>query len=226
MTGKTIATFAALIVVGLMGCGRSGEATGETTSAICDTSFAPCGGPIEGVWKIESTCIQGDVTAGYNWFDDLFAPPECRSHWRNMAPPKLTGTLTFANGKMNEDVQIWLSGDCVQTSDCQDATTDKASGLYAQELSPSLCDEIGQRWLGPDITSAHCRFADRACTCSIVEQWKHDEVLDYTISGSQLTFTERYSPIDYCVQGNTLTMPGTQMLPLHGVVIVNKLRKQ
>lgn len=229
----------ALVMAGLCGCGGGsntamGVGAGDADTSVahpdagggtCASTVVPCGGAVEGTWKIASVCSSGDVAAGLNSINADFGifPSACSSLYRDFTLD-MSGTVTYAAGVQSETMTMTLKGKMVYTPACLDGLS-PGSGAA---LTAGSCADLGARNVSMgSVSSATCSVVDGNCACAVVMKMQTDRMEKYVVSGTQLTYPHgMYSPVDYCVHGTTLTMPGSQSLAIDNVVIVTTLQKQ
>ena len=177
-----------LIFVLFLGCG------GDSGSGQCG-SFTPCGGVIVGTWSVTEYC--SNLTGS--------SSSPCPGMTANTSHVQMKGTFTFTS-----------SG----TYSVATTATGTESVTYPQSCLTSLnttCAQAGTALsAGSGGISGSCQSnanGDCACTENITNA-PSTEQGTYTTSGSSIAMlktgsTTTTGSIEYCVQGNTLTLQAT-----------------
>lgn len=176
-----------------LSCGSSSNEAGD--SASCG-DFTPCGGSLVGTWKIASYCAgAGSVTMG-----------KCETG-RDFSEYEPSGTYTFFD-KGTVSIQMVMNGE---------VKTHLSPGCFAEVPGGAMtCAEMGGSSASPSTgTTKTCTSGtDGDCQCTeAFSDAMGSKEMTYSTSGTSLslsTLPTSVSPwdsiIEYCVQGNTLSM--------------------
>ena len=174
----------------LFGCG--GGLNGPGGSGECGT-FAPCGGAVEGTWKITSYCLAGSFASD--------STASTCSTTMAMSNIQVSGTLAFASDH-TYSMSIVASGtvDFTYTQSCL-----TSSSLTCAKLGVATKADAGISFSCTSNTAGDCTCAEDLNNAASNEKGT------YSTSGNSLTLaktgaTKAPDPTEYCVQGNTLTM--------------------
>ena len=190
----------ALLPALAVGCGGDTSSTGAAPA--CNAA-APCGGVLDGTWRIDGTCVEGNLAAAMT--TEANVPPACGGLFQS-ANITTVGTVTFANGMETDDVATKVAANIQYTSACASAVSGTTVALDAAAcfaLQQSLMDS-------GTFSSAICFFSNGSCACSVSSQGETDTIpRAYAISGSRVTYADGSDPMDYCVSGTDLTLRQT-----------------
>lgn len=187
-----------LVVIGVAawGCDSSNSTTGG--AATCG-STAPCGGSVDGTWKLDNVCTEGDLTGALE--SSLALPTDCSGAVRSATIVSAIGTIAFANGMQTDDITTTLQGTAVVSSAC--VAAELGSTIT---LNDSVCALVQARMAGTTgISNPTCSFGSGNCNCSMTYTSSNTTPKTYTVSGTSITYTNGDAPTDYCVSGTTLT---------------------
>ena len=174
-----------------LGCGGSSHGLGVPGE--CGV-FTPCGGAIEGTWKITSYCLAGSVASTSSTCSVTVA----------MSNIQVSGTLVFA------------SDSTYSTSTVQSGTMNLTYAQSCLTDSNLTCAKISATTKGDAGISLSCA-SNAAGDCACAEDLNNvasNEKGTYSTSGNSLAMvktgaTKAPDPTEYCVQGNTLTIHST-----------------
>ena len=167
--------------------GSSGADAGLSTLPAC-TGFNACGGSIVGTWKLPGKVLCGSAGAGTQ-------PPSSCTAQNNLADLSQGGTLSFS------DSGTWVSS---MTFNGTETVTYPASCLSG---GATCADRVASN---PDagMVGSCVENASGVCVCSYtMDNMSLSGQGTYTTSSGRLSVIgSDPSSMDYCVQGNTLTM--------------------
>jgi hypothetical protein len=159
-----------------------------------------CGGTLDGTWQIDTTCVEGSIVQMLA--DQQALPAACDGLFQS-ATLSLTGTAKFAGGMETDNMTMTIAATVLYTSTCVSAI-----GGTTVALTAALCTSLQSSLLSSGtFTSASCSFTGGNCACSVSNQQQSPATPEaYTVSGGQISYPSGSSPMDYCVQGTTLTV--------------------
>jgi len=167
--------------------GSSGADAGLSTLPAC-TGFNACGGSIVGTWKLPGKVLCGSAGSGTQ------LPSSCTAR-NNLAELLQSGTLAFS------DSGTWVSS---MTFDGTETLTYPASCLSGG----ATCASRGSNSADAGMVGSCAENTSGACVCTYtLDNMTMVGQGTYTTSGGRLSVVgSDPSSMDYCVQGNTLTM--------------------
>ena len=172
---------------GATSTGGSGDADAGTSTVPACGAFNACGGSIVGTWKLPGKVICGSAGSGAT------TPSNCPSSV-SWADEHQSGTLSFFDdGTYASSVRFQGTETLTYPASCLGSTT--CAGLTA--LTPV------------DAGVAGSCISDNAggCVCSYIMDTSTNGQGNYTTSGGRLSVTgNNPAAMDYCVQGNILSM--------------------
>ena len=179
-------------------CGGGGGSGGGAPGSCKMTPN--CGGTLDGTWQIDTTCVEGSIVK--MMADQQNLPSACNSLFQT-ATLSLTGTAAFANGMETDNLTMTIDATVLYTSACVSAI-----GGTTVTLTAALCSSLQSKLLSSgDFSSASCSFTGGNCACSVASQKQSPTTAQaYTVSGSQISYPSGSAPMDYCVEGTTLTV--------------------
>ncbi len=179
---------------------------------------AACGGTLDGTWKIDSACIEGDLIAAMNASAPM--PAACNGTYRSVTVVP-NGTVTYANGTETSSVTTTTTADLVLTSACVSALNNTAAITLTAATCTALQTSMTDSSKG---SSATCSFSGGNCNCTLIQSQTTNDAQPYTILGNSITYSNGDDPLDYCVSGSE--MSATQVSKdLPGIMVVFVLHK-
>jgi hypothetical protein len=197
---------------GGIGGGGSGGTGGGTGSCNLNTT---CGGTLDGTWQIDTTCVVGNVVDMLSGQENL---PSACSNLFQTGTLSATGTVMYASGMETDNLTMTIHATVLYTSACVSALDNTTVTLTA-----AMCTSLQSGLLnGGHFSAATCSFTGGNCACSVVSQQQTPTTpLAYTVSGSRISYANGSSPMDYCVQGSTMSLQSVES----GVTIFNTAHK-
>jgi hypothetical protein len=178
------------------GFGGSGGGNAGGSGAMCQ-SFSPCGGSIDGTWRVQDICVEDALSLAGMATDE----PACRDLFRSVQTGG-SGTITFQSGTVTSNALLTVEMNAVWTVPCLMA----ASGVQNLDLA-TTCTNIGQNYaMNPDFSASACKVAGQTCDCTVELEQDFALPAMYTLAGSAITFEGDSSVTTYCVSGNTLSI--------------------
>jgi hypothetical protein len=186
------------LATAICACGGGSGGGGGGGAGSCNMN-PTCGGTLDGTWQMDTTCAEGDVAqmmAG-----QLSLPAACNGLFQT-ATLSLTGTAKFANGMETDNLTMTTDAKVLYTPACVGAISRTTVTLTAD-----ICTTMQSNLLkNGTFSSASCAFTGGNCACSVSNQQQSPGTpVAYTVSGGTISYTDGSSPMNYCVQGTTLT---------------------
>jgi hypothetical protein len=126
--------------------------------------------------------------------------------FKSLAIQNPSGTVTYSGGTESADISVTLAFQVRVTQACATAI---ASGTTVT-LSASVCSGLQQSFATQSgVSSATCTYASGECQCQVNENKTSVTSASYTVSGTNIVYTDGDAPVGYCVSGDTLTEHGT-----------------
>jgi len=164
----------------------------EQTGGMCGGDFKACGGDLEGTWTIESGCADIPTEA-------IKSLTQCKGTTFAL-DVDVTGPITFSKGKISGTLNIETNevleapiGTCVGEGECEADPDDQDDAKYAYTIKGANCERKKAETKSQPIDEA------------------------YTVSGSTLVITDDKTSVEYCVDGDSLTV--RQPFAGNGVVL-------
>jgi hypothetical protein len=173
---------------GSPGLGGSGGADAGTPTLPACTGFNACGGSIVGTWKLPAKVLCGSIGSGT-------PPPSSCSANNNLADLLQSGALTFSDGG------TWVSS---MTFKGTETLTYPASCL----TGGATCADRAANNPDAGMVGSCVENTSGVCVCTYtLDNMSIGGQGTYTTSGGTLSVVgSDPSSMDYCVQGNTLSM--------------------
>ena len=182
------------VLAAALGC--NGPAGGVGTVGASCQPLQACGGKLDGTWHATSLCYDID-----SLMDQQPSDPACQDLIRRF-DAHASGTITFSDGKMTDDLTISIDVEAVWTADCLRAV----AGTSAVNAQQTCLDIESSYQTGGVFQSASCSVMGTDCVCRAQSAPTMDMTSGaYNVQGNDLV-DESGARSPYCVQGNTLTM--------------------
>lgn len=176
------------------GAGASGGGAGVTGDRSCP-AFAPCGGSLDGTWRVEDICISNAAELAGMAIDD----PACSNLFVG-GETSGSGSMTFQDGIATSNAVLTMDLHLVWTLPCLRAATGASSIDIA-----ATCTNIDQNYANdPDFTAGSCMLVGQTCDCIVSAERNFSLGDSYTVTGSEITFAGDPSETTYCVSGSML----------------------